>query len=780
MKTIKLLVYLLVLPLLVNAQAPKGFNYQAVIRDVDGLPLVSQNVSIRLTLTNDTGTPNYFSEIHTTQTSPQGIVSLAVGLGTPQGQNTLDSVVWRDGNIWIKVEINKNDGGGYKTLGLTQIQSVPYAQYAVNGTWSNEHTVVSSSSAGVDDPIFEVKNKLNQVVFGVYQSGVRVYVEETKSKGAKGGFAVGGLSNQSKVTPTEYFRITPDSARIWVKEVPSLKGAKGGFAVGGLSNLSKAYTNRNLMFIAPDSARIYIDDSNIKSARGGFAIGGLTTQALGARANFFNIETKNNYIINPSQPRILWYPLKNAFLVGQVLIPHPDSVGINSFSSGYESMAKGSFSQAMGYKAIARGFNATAIGIQALAAKANSFALGESAKALNTNSFAFGTGSVASGTGSFAFGSVGRDTTGNVVQSLNTSASGSNAFAIGLGARAMALNAFSIGTSSTASSPNSTAIGFYSYAGGDFSLAINGGIATGKYSMAFRGIATGDNAIAFGPNSKASGINSFALGGGKWAATVGGKTYTEATGNFSYAMGYNSVASGNYSFSLGGGTTTLADYSFALGFGLTNNSYRSFVIGQFNELLGTGSSTWVENDPLFVVANGSISAQQVITPSNALTIFKNGDMMIKGNIYPKTDDLYNLGTLTNRWKTVFATNGVIQTSDARLKDKVVGITYGLTEILKLNPVSFHWKNSDDNETKLGFLAQDVKQIIKEAVTVGDDKNLTLGLNYTVLIPVLVKAIQEQQKTITDLQQQNNLLNSKVNELDAIKAELERLKSIVDK
>ncbi len=104
--------------------------------------------------------------------------------------------------------------------------------------------VQSIANPGVDDPIFEVKNKDGKVVFGVYQGGVRIYVEDAPIvKGAKGGFAVGGLTNQSKAAPYEYFRITPDSARINVKEVPSVKGAKGGFAVGGLTNQSKGGPN---------------------------------------------------------------------------------------------------------------------------------------------------------------------------------------------------------------------------------------------------------------------------------------------------------------------------------------------------------------------------------------------------------------------------------------------------------------------------------------------------------------------------------------------------------
>ncbi|HPW67260.1 MAG TPA: hypothetical protein PLS84_09330, partial [Salinivirgaceae bacterium] len=114
--------------------------------------------------------------------------------------------------------------------------------------------VVSDTTAGVDDPIFEVKNKLGQVVFGVYQTGVRIYVDESSAKAAKGGFAIGGLS-AGKTNDDAYFRVTPDSVRVLLRETQG-KAAKGGFAIGGVSAGKAA--PQDLFFINSDSARIYI------------------------------------------------------------------------------------------------------------------------------------------------------------------------------------------------------------------------------------------------------------------------------------------------------------------------------------------------------------------------------------------------------------------------------------------------------------------------------------------------------------------------------------------
>ena len=235
--------------------------------------------------------------------------------------------------------------------------------------------VVSDPNLIEETPIFSVKNKLGQTVFAVYQSGVRVYVEDAAIKGAKGGFAIGGITNQTK-QEVEYFRITPDSARIYINQTPTgTKGAKGGFAIGGITNQTKGVVSQNLFFIAPDSARIYIkdevgvkgakggfaiggitnqtksttnnylyvhrdstrvyiNDAPTKGAKGGFAIGGITNQTKGGTASFFDVATSATGTVTPSQKRVLWYPIKNAFLAGRVLIESPDSVGENSFATG--------------------------------------------------------------------------------------------------------------------------------------------------------------------------------------------------------------------------------------------------------------------------------------------------------------------------------------------------------------------------------------------------------------------------------------------------------------
>jgi hypothetical protein len=134
-------------------------------------------------------------------------------------------------------------------------------------------------------------------------------------------------------------------------------------------------------------------------------------------------------------------------------------------------------------------------------------------------------------------------------------------------------------------------------------------------------------------------------------------------------------------------------------------------------------------------------------------------LTVKGHITPGADSSFDLGTSAWRWRDVFAANGVVSTSDARQKDNINDLEYGLDEVLKLRPVSFTWKDRMDDQKHLGFIAREVQPVISEVVNIGDDPEQTLGLRYDKLVPVLVNAIQE-------LSARNEALTQRVEELEA--------------
>jgi Chaperone of endosialidase/Bacterial shufflon protein, N-terminal constant region len=76
------------------------------------------------------------------------------------------------------------------------------------------------------------------------------------------------------------------------------------------------------------------------------------------------------------------------------------------------------------------------------------------------------------------------------------------------------------------------------------------------------------------------------------------------------------------------------------------------------------------------------------------------------------------------------------------------INYGLSEVMAMQPMKYHYNFEGDSITKkhLGLIAEDVNQIVPEVVAVEDGK--CLGMDYSSLVPVLIKAMQEQQAMIT--------------------------------
>jgi len=112
--------------------------------------------------------------------------------------------------------------------------------------------------------------------------------------------------------------------------------------------------------------------------------------------------------------------------------------------------------------------------------------------------------------------------------------------------------------------------------------------------------------------------------------------------------------------------------------------------------------------------------------------------------------------------------GFDQSSDARLKTNIISLKYGLSEIMKLQPVNYELKSNPGVE-RIGFIAQDVKQVIPEVVGgyEGDlEKGETLSIAYSEFAPVLTKAIQEQQTQIEALQGENKALLNFIEQLEA--------------
>jgi hypothetical protein len=93
------------------------------------------------------------------------------------------------------------------------------------------------------------------------------------------------------------------------------------------------------------------------------------------------------------------------------------------------------------------------------------------------------------------------------------------------------------------------------------------------------------------------------------------------------------------------------------------------------------------------------------------------------------------------------------------KKDIEPIRYGLSEVMALQPINFNWINQDrfGNENENGFIAEDVMNILPNVANADGNG---VFMDYTKLIPILTKAIQEQQAQIETLKQRLLILENK--------------------
>ncbi|PWI29851.1 hypothetical protein DI383_08840 [Flavobacteriaceae bacterium LYZ1037] len=368
------------------------------------------------------------------------------------------------------------------------------------------------------------------------------------------------------------------------------------------------------------------------------------------------------------------------------------------------------------------------------------------------------------------------------------------------------------------------AVGYAVNATGDFALGMGISVrASGNRSTAIGNAttATGFGSTAMGTSTEASGDHSTAMGNitralGDYSTAMG--NLTTALGNYSTTMGYGSEALGYNSIATGDYTTALGSVSTAMGSGTIAEAYLSTAIGSHN--IGGGNPTSrVDTDPLFEIGNGTIS-----TPSNALTVLKNGNMGITTNtpqtklqvtggsdaglnhaggfvllgetsgmnLVMDTNEIMvrNNGVaaplyLQNDGGSVHVGGAVVHSSDRRLKCDIETLPYGLNEVLQLAPKQYYWKNRGEQSHKsLGLIAQEVQPIMSELVHTANDENNTLSVNYTELIPVLINAIQEQQEIIDSqnktISGQSTAIQSLLERVEALETKTENKYVFVDK
>ena len=243
---------------------------------------------------------------------------------------------------------------------------------------------------------------------------------------------------------------------------------------------------------------------------------------------------------------------------------------------------------------------------------------------------------------------------------------------------------------------------------------------------------TGEQNSAFGRNALESNTT-----GSINTATGIGALSSNTAGGANTANGANALTSNL----AGGGNTAMGNNALKY----TNGSENTAIGNNAGVLNTTGTNNTAIGGYANFGANNLTNATAigygaVVSASNTIQLGADGTNGNAAVTLVKTSGTVNAG-------------GVNLTSDFRLKSKIVPLANSLATVMQLNPVHYMKKSSlastAYNQEENGFIAQEIQKILPFIVTEGTDENKLLSVDYNSFIPMLTKAIQEQQKQIED-------------------------------
>ena len=204
------------------------------------------------------------------------------------------------------------------------------------------------------------------------------------------------------------------------------------------------------------------------------------------------------------------------------------------------------------------------------------------------------------------------------------------------------------------------------------------------------------------------------------------------TASYAESSSVNLITSNSFAASGDGpftGSFSSSFYSFLSG--SMTGSYTGSFTGSGAQIVGVISSSFAETASFALNAGGGGGSGDGFPFSGSAEI--TGSLAVTG--------------------ALFATS-VTETSALRYKENVTSLD-SIDSLYKLRPVSFDWKDTGIRD--IGLIAEEVNQHVPELVHL-DENGGADGIKYSKLTSLLIKAVQDQQKQIIDL-------NSRLDNLD---------------
>ena len=124
-----------------NAQTPQAICYQALAKDEMGNSILEDNITIQLSIIEDSPIGNVvWIERHAVLTDAFGVFAVHIGEGQLVGGTLLSfaNIDWGNHKYFLKVELDIEGGTNFDDMGTSQLISVPYALYAERSTFADE------------------------------------------------------------------------------------------------------------------------------------------------------------------------------------------------------------------------------------------------------------------------------------------------------------------------------------------------------------------------------------------------------------------------------------------------------------------------------------------------------------------------------------------------------------------------------------------------------------------------------------------------------------------
>jgi hypothetical protein len=270
---------------------------------------------------------------------------------------------------------------------------------------------------------------------------------------------------------------------------------------------------------------------------------------------------------------------------------------------------------------------------------------------------------------------------------------------------------------------------------------------TNSVGRAITGVASGSGAGVTGSSTNGNGVSGTTNGGTSAAAIAG----TVTTGNGAPAVRATSR------LTVSGASALIAERVTAGG---------SFIgTGQAIHAVGGGVAIRAETDGTAISAQSFATGthyglQATVNPAGTGAAVY-GDA--GGSVTAWAADFFGDVNVTG----AYYVNGSFVASDARLKTNLKDSPYGLKELLKLRAVTYQMKDHKDDGYRLGIIAQEIQKVLPELVTTNRATGM-LAVDYTGIIPVAIKAVQEQERTIEQQAKLIARLDSRITVLEASK------------